>query len=501
MVNLTSNKETLQTERADFKLRAPIIEGVLKSFFSKTALVEEKPFTETDIEILHEAYLEVAPYAYNRLYPSYWEYCLYSSILARKIAEKVGSDELEPLEAEALAFIGDDGSIAVPHRYARKNIVNDIFDRQLGIRKALLAKQPPVLKIIGVRAFKINNQEAYSLDDFTLPQIILDVSDNLGKINADGNPYTVQQAIEYAKRQPQTYAGGVFPSERAGLKALAEKGKQQFAIELLEAEINYLRMQFGVNVDEEISKAFEEYLSYENQQWLLKVKQAQETLDPKVDQILGRPPIQTIVFDAGGVLMKNADPALSKELARFFNRPYEEVVLAMDDLNPEAFGNKISEAEYLKKFWERMGQPTPENLDDARKPFVQPEIYQPMEGMKELVKVLAQNPHLKLYVLSDCIHAVTPTIFSWIVRNYPQIPPEQILISSRLNASKREVGSPAFKMLLEKVGIPNSSSVLFLDDNPNYATNFRAIYSGRAVHFRENDPQRFKKELGKANLI
>ncbi len=496
-----NNKTLLQSEKADFRLRGPIIEGKLKSRFSETALVEARPFTETDIEILHEAYLEVAPYAYNKLYPNYWEHCLYSSILARKIAESVGSDQLKPLEAEALAFIGDDGSIAVPHRYARKNIINDMFDKYIGIRTELTVKLPPVLKILGLKVFEINNETAHSIDDFTLPQIILDMPDNLGKINPDGNPRTIQQAIEYARNQPQTYAGGVFASERAGLRALTEKGKQRFAIDFLEEEINYLSSNFGVDINEVIQSAYQEYLSGQNQDWLLKVKQSQETLDPRLDKALGRPPIQTVIFDAGGVLMKDADPALFRSLARFFDCSYEEIISVMDELNPDAFGNKISEEGYLKRFWDRMGKNYPEQIDLARKPFIHPEIYHQMEGMQEIIEGLSINPNIQLYVLSDSIHVVTPLVISWIGKNYPQIPPDHIFISSLINVAKRDKGGPAFRVVLERLGKPDPQTIVFIDDKEPYTTTARAGYNIRSMRFAVNDPSRLKSEFEKAGLI
>ena len=500
-MEINEDNKILQSERADYKLRAPIIEGKLKESFSNTALVENRSFNEVDIETLRKSFLEVAPFAYNMVYPNYWEHCLYSSIFARKIAEKVKSDQLDPLEAEALAFIGDDGSIAVPHRYARKNIVNDIFDKDIGIREELLEKQPPVLGILGLRVVGINKQEVHSLNNLSLPQIIMDVADNLGKINADGKPKTVGEAIEYARNQPQTYSGGIFPSERAGIRALTEKGKQQFAIDLLEEEINHLKDEFGVSIDTVTQSAYQEYLSERNQQWLLEVKQAQETLDPQVDEVLGRPPIQTVIFDAGGVLMKDPDPALFRSLADFFNCSYDKVVSSMNDLNPDAFSNKMGEEEYLKKFWERMGKSFPSKIDLARQPFIHPEIYQPMEGMQGILKSLSENPKIQLYVLSDSLHVVTPAVLAWIKENYPQIPVDHIFISSLINASKRDRGGPAFRVALEKAGVEDPQTVVFIDDREPYSTTARTGYNMKSMRFAANDPSRLRLEFEKAKLI
>lgn len=500
-MEIGEDKVTLQSERSDYKLRGPIIEVKLKEFFSTTALVEKRPFTEDDIKTIRNSYLEVAPFAYNRVYPNYWEHCLYSSIFARKIAEQVNSDQLGSLEAEALAFIGDDGSIAVPHRYARKNIVNDIFDKHIGIRKDLLEKQPPVLGILGLRVVGFNKQEVHSLDDLALPQIIMDVADNLGKINADGKPKTVQEAIEYARAQPQTYKGGVFPSERAGLRALTEGNKGKFGTDLLEGEINYLRDKFGIDINDITDLAYGEYMLKQNQQWLLEVKQAQESLDPAVDEALGRPPIKIVIFDAGGVLMKDPDPVLFSLLAEFFDSSYDEIAAAMNDLNPDAFSNKMGEEEYLKEFWRRMEKPYPSEIDLARKPFIHPEIYQPMEGMQEILQRLSENPNIHLCVLSDSIHVITPAVLAWIKENYPQISADHIFISSLINASKRDRGGLAFRVALEKLGVKDPQTIVFVDDKESYSTTARAEYNMRSMRFAGNDSKRLKSEFEKVKLI
>ncbi|MBI2196477.1 hypothetical protein HYU45_02575 [Candidatus Daviesbacteria bacterium] len=485
----------LQTERADVKIRGPVITEILKDSLAATALVQDKPFTDEDVVKTRLAILLVAPYAHLRVFPSYWEHIVYSSIIARHIAQNVGSDQLYPYEAEVLQFFDDVGSLVIPHRYFRKNVVNRLFDRNIGVRQNLEAKHPPIPQILG------RGKVVISINDLTLPQIILDLADNLGKLNPDGAPFSIAQKKRYNETQLRRYAGGIFASERFGLRALAEKGKQKLAIDLVFDEIEFLRMRYGITIEEICKDAFEEFSLQNNQRYLRNLNEAQETLDPKVDETLKRPPVETVVFDAGGVLFQDADSALFKGLASFFSQAYEDVILAMNDLNPEAFGNKISEEEYLRRFWDKMGQPYPENLDQARAPFRQPEIYNPINGMQDLVRSLAQNPNIQLYVLSDCIHPVATTVFNWIAKEYPQIPPDHILISSRINTAKIETNSPAFQILLKRLSNPNPQSVLFIDDNPVYTTTARARYGLRSIHFRENDPARLDEELKRAKLI
>lgn len=488
------NEAVMHTERRDVKRRGPIVTQLLVDNLADSALIKDRPFTQEDVRIARRTMLIIAPFAHPRVFPSYWEHIVYSSILARHIAERVGFEGLTPYEAETLQFIGDYGSIVIPMRYYRKNIVNELMDKNIGIRGALVTKQPPIPEILGRR------KEVQTIEDMTLPQIVLDLADNLGKLNPDGTSFSLSQMKRYDESQARRYTGGVFASERFGLKALTERGKQKLAIDLIFAEIELLKTK-GVNIEQICKDAFEEFSLPENQEYLRTLKQAQETLNPEVDRLLERPPIQAVVFDIGEVLLQDADPALFKGLASFFSKSYGDIVLAMNNLNPEAFGNKISEEEYLRRFWEKMGQPFPNKLDKARAPFMQPAIYHPTEGMQDLVKALAKNPNVQLYVLSDCIHAVATTVFSWITSQYPQIHPEHILISSKINAAKRETNSPAFQVLLKQLNNPDPQSVLFIDDNSTYATNARAKYGLRSMHFRENDPPRLTKEFTTAKLI
>lgn len=484
----------LQAERADVKLRGPVITKVLRDDLAATALVQERSFSSADVGLVRQAMLQAAPFAHPKVFPSYWEHILYSSITARYIAGRIRSDQLQPYEAEILQLLEDVGSLIEPHHYFRKNVINSLLYKNIGIRPDLTAKHPPIPEILG------RGQAVNTIDALTLPQIILDLVDNIGKLNADGTPFSISQMRKYDETQPGRYTGGIFASERFGRRALTEGGKQKLAIDLVFGEIELLKAK-GVDIEQICQDAFEEFSLPENQRYLRNLKQAQESLDPKVDQLLGKPPIKTIAFDAGGVLFRDANPDLFRGLARFFNRSYDDVIFVMNNLNPKAFGNKIGEEEYLRRFWEQMGKQFPGNLDKARAPFIQPAIYHPKEGMTDLVKTLAQNPEVQLYILSDCIHAITPTLFKWIVNTYPQISPEHIFISSQINAAKKESNNSAFQYLLERLGNPKPQSVLFIDDNPVYTTNARAKYDIRSMHFTDNDPQRLKEELTRAKLI
>ncbi len=268
------NSRVLQIERTDVKIRGPIIVSVLRENLVGSAFVVEKPFTQDDVQIARRAIILTAPYAHTKVFPSYWEHIVYSSILARHITIKVNSKELEPYEAEALQLMGDDGSIAVPHRYYRKNVVNQLFDNNIGIIPDLVAKQPPIPQILG-RGKAVNN-----IEDLTLPQIILDLADNLGKLNPDGTPFSILQMKRYDETQARRYEGGVFASERFGLRALTERGRQKVAVDLVFAEMELLKDEYSIDVEEICNEAFIEFCSPENQAYVNLLKQIKGTSDP-----------------------------------------------------------------------------------------------------------------------------------------------------------------------------------------------------------------------------
>lgn len=201
-----------QAERMDVKLRGPIITRIFTENLTGSALVEKRSFEVADVQIVRRAMLLVAPFAHPRVFPSFWEHTVYSSILARYIAESIGSDELKPYEAECLQLVGDYGSIIIPHRYFRKNIVNELVDKRIGIRPEFRKKQPPIPEILGRR------KPIRSISDLTLPQVILDLADNLGKLNPDATPFSLLQMKRYDETQAKRYTGGVFALKDLGLR-------------------------------------------------------------------------------------------------------------------------------------------------------------------------------------------------------------------------------------------------------------------------------------------
>ena len=93
----------------------------------------------------------------------------------------------------------------------------------------------------------------------------------------------------------------LWPSEKRGIEAL-EQGKQALAITLVIEEIEWLEKNYKIDFTALREEVLQEFQKPENQNWLLQARNAQENLNPKFDELLGRPPVKTVIFDFGDVL-------------------------------------------------------------------------------------------------------------------------------------------------------------------------------------------------------
>lgn len=506
-----AEKEVLHEEGIDAQRRYNLIVSAARDCFRGTALTEEIPWTKGDVITTKEFLIKIAQYAHPKVFPNYFEHLIVTMAYAKKIAQQTG--ELDPHEAQSLALLHDVGRLIAPHRYLRNDLVGDLILRKAGLRREFLQKFPPLLEILGVRG------HLESLDDMTKVQRITDLIDNMGKREATGELRDIPSFIGYTSIQPALYSaeGKIWPSERRGLKALADapegEGKRNLANELLVSEIRWLWKTYGINFDRLRAAVNQELEKPEYQEFLLVPTDAQETLDPKVDHVLQRPPITTIVFDIGNVLWtgpenKDIDLAFAEKLVDFFgcttNHAYQTLVTSVTD---DSMSGRQNELEYLQNFWRSLGKEPPATLTQLRQPFFQPDIYIPNQKMQRVVTELSKNPNIKIYCLSDAITAVTPAILMNISRYFPAIKPDNIFISNRIGASKKERGGHAFRVLLEKIGPQNTESVLFIDDKEDYTTAARANYNIRGFTFRGNPykglskEERLFQELQKAGLL
>jgi hypothetical protein len=339
----------------------------------------------------------------------------------------------------------DIGRLEISNRYGMDGLVASALMRSTGVRPDFTLDIFPVGEVLA-------REEPSSLSDFPVRQRLQDVADNLAKTNPDGRLKTFDEIVAYGASQPKRYGGvhGVWLPEKRAKHQLIAEGKQGEFLRIFRAETDWLQREYGVNFDELRKDAEKELHSPENQAWLWKVKNAQETLDPSVDTLLKRPPINTIVFDVGGVLL---------------------------------------------------------NATDA------PELFTPVEGMQDVVKGVTSNGNNNIVLLSDALSIFTPAVQDALARAYPQLPLDHYLRSFELDAAKRDHETPAFAKLVEHLQSASADeavdpkTVLFIDDNASHTTRARSFYGLRGFTFR-GDPtegttpsDRLKSELQLAGII
>lgn len=502
-------------ERADVRIRSTAIGEIVKPLFDITPLVEERDWKEEDIAPLRQVFVQSAPLWHQNVFPSYAEHILIASLYADEIAKSLNDPSINPAEAQALGLMHDFGKLVIPHEYLRTDIFENLWLKKLRVRPDQLGKFYNISGVLGISILGSNVvNSVYQMSNW---QIIEDVADNLGKRNADGSMFTIEQFQKHASGQPKRYAGGVWPSQRRGLKALAPiedggQNKQFETIQLTIDEIETLKKK-GVNLETVKQRVEQRFLEPENQKFLYAMWDGQESLDPQTDEKLKRPSIETVVLDIGGVLWHDADPGLIEGLSRHFSVTPEQVNQAFKDLVPTGQAGELSEQEFLQKFYEYMGTQCPSDLDLARSPFEQRDIYRVMEGMPEIVQQLAENPDLDLWVYSGIIPPLTKVAYEELLKAYPMLDSDKILFSCDQKAPKTDSSGKGYKVVLNKIaqskegGTIDPSSVLFIDDKQDYTTRARATQNARGLTFRGNQfknqsaAERTTQELQKAGLI
>ena len=475
-----------------------------------TAMVTNKPWEESDVAASDSYLLKIAPLISPEVYPGpglsgHLRHArIYHQKLTEKIIEgsRVRNIPIPELSPDEEAFIGDFhdlGRILDPEYYTNDR-VSTILLSNLGARPEFMAKFYPMDTILG------RSPAVTSMEDLTLAQRIADVADNMAK-SKNGIPFTSEGMAEYCKStaskryQAKEYGR---PSERWGLNAMTS-GRANLAAQITLDTMDWMAQEFGIDFEQLGQEVYAELMLPEHQEWISKFEDGRETLDPRYDRLLHRPPIKTVVFDAGGTLLEHADPRLIQELCSHFNCDQEKVLEIFGKLNPPSMAGEISERVYYELFYKEFGQTPPDLLEEARKPFHLPDSFQPMEGMQEVVDLLSRNHELKLFILSDAIEAITPSFSPRLRELFPQIKPENILISNQIRASKKQPGAKAFAKLLEKVGAVDPQSILFIDDNEAYPWVARSQYKIRGFHFRGTNnlsaTSRLRNELELAKLI
>lgn len=482
--------------------RLSLIEPLFAKHAAYTPLRQETQWQQKDVTGIRNFFIESAPFVHYKLRDSYFEHILLSSIYAKKLTQLINPSDLDPNEAEVLNLLHDLGRLSAPSEYYRNDILESLMVRESKppVRKEIFEKIPSVGRILGIKKPVINN-----LEDLTLPQMILHVADNLGRFKNSEELFSIKDILSL--NPSNTYEQHGWSSERVALTALQQK--QDWGNKLVIEEIKLLKTKYGINFNRLRREVLDEFNNYENQKWLFEVKETMEPLDLKVDEKLGRPAIKTVIFDVGGVLFKDSESQMAKAIAKQTGVDFEKVKKAMEDLNtPDIYSGITPESLYLEKFCKTIGREDLP-LEEEKNLFIHPEIYEPIEGMQELVKRLSANKKLDIWIFSDSTLSVASPVRQWLKDNYPEIQDGHILISAEVGGSKRDPNGSGIGILLKRAGVTDPQSVLEIDDKPKYTEEFRSLYNTRAITFRDNPfsitektaAERLKMQFEKAKLI
>ncbi|MBI4004541.1 HD domain-containing protein [Candidatus Roizmanbacteria bacterium] len=254
-----------QTEALDISERGSKILEIAKTEFKSTALCENRPWNEDDVQRVRQFFIRVAPHVHHKIRPSYWEHLLITSQYARKIAESIASTEADPNEAEALGLLHDIGKIITPDHYLRTDALGRLLAIKAGVRMEVFEKIAPLNRILGISALPVS-----TINDLSLPQIINHTSDNMGRKNSNGELINVEDVLSLSSRKSST--DSIWYSERDGLTTLSKPGFEQWANNLVLEEITSLKDKYHVDFGKIRSEVGHDVQKPENTQWLLAVQ-------------------------------------------------------------------------------------------------------------------------------------------------------------------------------------------------------------------------------------
>lgn len=486
-------------EHADQRRRHSALMS-LSGYLEDSALVGTREFSGRDVDLVRGLILQAAPFFHPKVNAHFPEHLLSAAIYSRMLASQVRDSGLNLYEAETIGgYFHDGGRIEVPHRRVRPDLVGIVLLSGWGIIPQYTDKSPSIPQILGIVP------GVSGLPDMSVPQRIYDVADNLGKRNPDGSFFTVKQMEGYVNTLSQRYPDLVWPSEMAGEDARNER--PGFSMQLVLEEIRWLAKERGVNFDQLRGEMEQEYFRRENQNWILGVKNGQESLDLRVDRLLERPQVKHLVFDIGGVLFEDGDKRLFKSIAGKLGIEEVRVEEAIQASLDKGMAGQLLGENYLRRVFQDMGVAFP-GYEKGIEIFSCPEVYRPVEGMQRVVSQLSRRG-VEIWLLSDALPALVEIIKRQVGVYYPEIDQKKILISSEQGVSKKQQGHPAFSHLLNTLGISEGQEeqVVFVDDKENYAFGARNRYGIRGFTFI-GDPlesltavERLERELKKGALI
>lgn len=479
-------------EVGEMGLRFEQIKKVAKELLSDTSLMDEnkKPSTD-DIEKFKKFFVKTAPFFHQDVFPSFPSHSLAVALGLEAIAEKCNFST--PPQAVLDGLIHDFPSIMTPRNYLRKNIISKPFMQRLGITSEFYNKPDPVPRILGIGSHSIN-----TIDDMSEEERIFDLIDNVMKTDANDNirPWEDFETVTLDPAKQKAIYGThhyLWPSTTFGMNAMYQGGKNNLAGRLVLDEKEWLEQKYGIKIQDVLKETQLRLDLPVNKEWLLQVRNAQESLDPEIDKELRKPKIETVVFDIGGVFLTGSDEMLLTSIAEKTGANIENLKTAFNKFILE--GMKGESPDFYQKFSEVAGTKIT-GKEFALRNFLQPNI-----EMEAILKDLEKSGVNYLFWTNSFLSRSSIVVDDMF--NYFGINKGKIIISSEHNLSKYD--HSAFLRFANYVDT-DISKLILVDDSTIYTTNARS--SGmRGLTFRGNSYknilpiQRLRQEFILAGLI
>ncbi len=176
------------------------------------------------------------------------------------------------------------------------------------------------------------------------------------------------------------------------------------------------------------------------------------------------PPIAALAFDLGNVLVKVDHFRFCRGLAALCGLPPEEIYAAvfLSSLEPGYDTGRLSSPEFHRRLQARFRL----DLPYSRFRELWTEIFDPLEGMKEVVARLARR--YPLYLLSN----TNAEHFRYVRRRFPSLLKHfrGLVLSYRVGRRKPEAG--IFQALIREASLP-PPQILYLDDKEDFVAAAR----------------------------
>lgn len=239
----------------------------------------------------------------------------------RALAERLG---MNVEDIESAAWLHDAGRFANVHRYFRNDRVGDLLLRKLDLRARVENLLQPD------RTFT-HPAEFPSSDVFSDEQKAVILADIAGRMNDEGRFVDFEDTmVRHRNSRAPAVIDTPWPSERAGLTPLTDEVIVQW--EDIYRQVRAWAAGKGADIDE--------------------IKREFEAADAAA-------PIDTVIFDIGGVLIKDSDPVIIADFLRSLDITEEQLNAAWADIVTGLQTGALSEDAFWSKFEINLGKSVP----------------------------------------------------------------------------------------------------------------------------------------------